>query len=66
MATDQSIEAATREMQRGTNFTVPSSRSGGCRGMLSVLPGGDMAKFGKNGSDTTSAAVRLARAYTGR
>ena len=30
------------------------------------LVGGDMVKFAKNGSDVMTAAVRLARAYTGR
>jgi glutamate-1-semialdehyde 2,1-aminomutase len=31
-----------------------------------MVPCADMVRFGKNGSDVTSAAVRLARAYTGR
>ena len=61
------VEAATREMQRGTNFTRPSPLEVECaEELLSVLPGADMVKFSKNGSDATSAAVRLARAYTGR
>ncbi|MEV6218536.1 glutamate-1-semialdehyde 2,1-aminomutase [Nocardia sp. NPDC051833] len=33
---------------------------------LSLVPGADMVKFAKNGSDATTAAVRLARAVTGR
>lgn len=61
------VEAAYREMQRGTNFTKPSPLEVECaEELLSVLPGADMVKFGKNGSDVTSAAVRLSRAYTGR
>lgn len=61
------VEAAYREMQRGTNFTRPSPLEVECaEELLSVLPGVDMVKFGKNGSDVTSAAVRLSRAYTGR
>jgi glutamate-1-semialdehyde aminotransferase len=31
-----------------------------------IVPCADMVRFGKNGSDATSAAVRAARAYTGR
>lgn len=31
-----------------------------------VVPCAEMVRFGKNGSDATSAAVRAARAYTGR
>jgi len=34
--------------------------------MVSMIPSAEMVRFGKNGSDATSAAVRLARAYTGR
>ena len=33
---------------------------------LSILPRAEMVKFAKNGSDATTAAVRLARAVTGR
>ena len=31
-----------------------------------MVPCAEMVRFGKNGSDVTSAAVRVARAYTGR
>ena len=31
-----------------------------------IVPSAEMVRFGKNGTDATSAAVRLARAYTGR
>ena len=33
---------------------------------LEQVPGADMVKFAKNGSDATTAAVKLARAATGR
>jgi len=32
----------------------------------SVVPGAEMVRFSKTGADVTSAAVRIARAYTGR
>ncbi len=34
--------------------------------LLSVIPGAERVRFAKTGSDVTSAAVRLARAHTGR
>jgi glutamate-1-semialdehyde 2,1-aminomutase len=33
---------------------------------MDLIPGAEMVKFGKNGSDATNAAIKLARAYTGR
>ena len=33
---------------------------------MKIIDGADMVKFAKNGSDVTTAAVKLARAYTGR
>jgi glutamate-1-semialdehyde 2,1-aminomutase len=34
--------------------------------LVELIPCADMVRFGKNGSDATSAAIRLARAYTGK
>ncbi len=34
--------------------------------LVEVIPCAEMVRFGKNGSDATSGAVRAARAYTGR
>ena len=34
--------------------------------LVNIIPCAEMVRFGKNGSDVTTAAVRLARAYTGR
>lgn len=34
--------------------------------LVEVIPCAEMVRYGKNGSDATSAAVRVARAYTGR
>lgn len=61
------IEAAYRAMQQGINFTRPAPIEVECaEKLLSFVKGADMVKFGKNGSDVTTAAVKLARAYTGR
>jgi glutamate-1-semialdehyde 2,1-aminomutase len=61
------VEAAYRQMQMGTNFTRPGKIEVDlAEAMLEVVDGAEMVKFAKNGSDATSAAVKLARAYTGR
>jgi glutamate-1-semialdehyde 2,1-aminomutase len=54
-------------MLLGNNFTRPSPIEVECAEALAeLIPCAEMVKFGKNGSDATSAAVRLSRAYTGR
>lgn len=61
------VEAAVRELHRGANFVRPSVlevEAAEC--FLSTVPTAEMVKFAKNGSDVTTAAVRLARAVTGR
>jgi glutamate-1-semialdehyde 2,1-aminomutase len=61
------LEAACRAMKRGTNFVRPARLELECaESLLDLIPGAEMVKFGKDGSDVTSAAVKLARAYTGR
>jgi glutamate-1-semialdehyde 2,1-aminomutase len=61
------VEAAYRQMQMGDNFTRPSLLEVETADeLLSLIPGAEMVKFAKNGSDVTTAAVKLARAYTGR
>ena len=60
-------EAVRREVDRGANFVRPSvleAEAAEC--FLATVPTAEMVKFAKNGSDVTSAAVRLARAATGR
>lgn len=56
-----------QELEKGVNFARPSvlEREMAER-FLSLVPSHDMIKFGKNGSLVTTAAVKLARAYTGR
>ncbi len=61
------VEAAYREMLRGTNFTRPAAiEVEAAELLLDMVPGAEMVKFAKNGSDVTTAAVKLARASTGR
>jgi len=61
------VEAAARQMRLGINFTRPSPLELECaEALLEMLPAAEMIKFAKNGSDVTTAAVKLARAHTGR
>lgn len=61
------LEAVTRQLQFGTNFTRPASIEVQLAELLvSLIPSAQMVKFAKNGSTVTTAAVKLARAYTGR
>ncbi|WP_372348008.1 glutamate-1-semialdehyde 2,1-aminomutase [Streptomyces sp. KL116D] len=60
-------EAVRRELDRGSNFARPSVLElDAAERFLATVPTADMVKFAKNGSDVTTAAVRLARAVTGR
>lgn len=61
------IEAAQKELLNGANFARPSLLEGECaEAFLQTIPTAEMVKFCKDGSDATSGAVKLARAYTGR
>ena len=61
------VDAVRDELKRGCNFTRPSSIEVACaEQFLSLIDGAEMVKFCKDGSDATSAAVKTARAYTGR
>jgi glutamate-1-semialdehyde 2,1-aminomutase len=61
------VEAAYRQMQLGVNFTRPSEiEVEAAAEFLALFEGAEMLKFAKNGSDVTTAAVKLARAYTNR
>jgi glutamate-1-semialdehyde 2,1-aminomutase len=61
------IAAVQRELERGTNFVRPSIvELDAAEAFLETVPTAEMVKFAKNGSDVTTAAVRLARAVTGR
>lgn len=61
------IRAARDAMEDGANFTRPARIELECaETFLATISGAEMVKFCKDGSDATSGAVRLARAYTGR
>jgi glutamate-1-semialdehyde 2,1-aminomutase len=61
------VEAVSAAIADGVSFSRPSVlEAAAAEDFLSLVPGADMVKFAKNGSDATTAAVRLARAVTGR
>jgi glutamate-1-semialdehyde 2,1-aminomutase len=61
------VEAAQRQLQWGSNFVRPTRLELECAEALqSMIPCAEMLKFGKHGSDAVNAAVKLARAFTGR
>jgi glutamate-1-semialdehyde 2,1-aminomutase len=64
---DQDIDAAViKQLQSGVTFSLPHRLEMEVAEMLiDMIPCADMVRFGKNGSDVTSAAIRLARAFTG-
>jgi glutamate-1-semialdehyde 2,1-aminomutase len=61
------LAAAMRQMECGSNFNRPAPIEVECaQSLLEMLPRADMAKFAKDGSTVNTAAVKLARAHTGR
>ncbi len=65
---DARINRAIRaQMEMGISFTQPHAVEVElAEKIVDIIPCAKMVKFVKNGSDATTAAVRLARAFTGR
>lgn len=65
---DVDVTNAVREqLEDGTIFTLPHTLEFEvAEKMVEMIPCAEMVRFGKNGSDATSGAIRVARAYTGR
>ena len=60
-------EAAWEQMQNGVSFSLPHRLEAEvAEKLIQLIPGTDMWKFGKNGTDATVMAVRAARAFTKR
>ena len=60
-------EAAIKQIRNGTNLTRPSLiELEAAELLIDLVPSVEMVKFTKNGSTAVSAAVKLARAFTGR
>ena len=66
-AYDSVVEAAHRQMLLGNNYSRPAPVEVACaEKLLSFIPAAEQVKFAKDGSTVTTAAVKLARAHTGR
>ena len=60
-------EAVVEQLNRGIIFSTQAPVECELAELLTeLIPAAEMVKFVKNGSDATTAAIRLARAYTGR
>src|ERR1700733_806245 len=61
------VQAVRGWLDHGVNFVRPHRiELEAAERLTELIPSAEMVKFGLNGSDATTAAVRLARAYTGR
>lgn len=65
---NRGVNAAVRkQLNSGVTFSLPGRLEVEVAELIQELvPSAELVRFGKNGTDATSAAVRLARAYTGR
>jgi glutamate-1-semialdehyde 2,1-aminomutase len=65
---DKGVEKAVRkQLTRGVSMSLPGVLEAEVSELIvEMVPSAEMVRFGKNGTDATSAAIRLARAYTGR
>lgn len=60
-------EAIVEQLRSGITFTLPHPLEiEVAERICTLVPGAERVRFAKSGSDVTSAAIRLARSYTGR
>ena len=65
---DPDVTAAVHaQLERGVIFSLPHPiEIDVAEKIVEMVPCAEMVRFGKNGSDATAGAIRLARAYTRR
>ena len=65
---DPDVNAAVKaQLEDGVIFSLPHRlEMEVAERIVDMVPCADMVRFGKNGSDATAGAIRLARAHTGR
>lgn len=66
--TDPDVDyAVRRQLDKGISLSLATElETTLAETLVELIPCAEMVRFGKNGSDATSGAVRLARAYTNR
>ena len=61
------IAAVTAQLAKGVTFSLATELEVELAELLcDIIPCAEQVRFGKNGSDATSGAIRIARAHTGR
>ena len=65
---DKGLEKSIlKQLKLGVSLSLPTKiESEVAELIIELVPSAEMVRFSKNGSDATSAAIRLARAFTGR
>ena len=64
---EQINKAVIKQLKKGISFSQPTKQTIELAEKLAeIIPAAEMVRFVKNGSDATSSAIKLARAYTGR
>jgi glutamate-1-semialdehyde 2,1-aminomutase len=65
---DRDVDAAVaHQLTQGVSFSLPHRlEMEVAERIIDLVPCAEMVRFGKNGSDATAGAIRLARGYTGR
>jgi glutamate-1-semialdehyde 2,1-aminomutase len=59
--------AVKKQLENGVTFSLPHAlETEVAEKIVEMVPCAEMVRFGKNGSDATTGAIRLARAFTGR
>jgi glutamate-1-semialdehyde 2,1-aminomutase len=60
-------EEIRRQLKKGIGFSLPGKiETEVAEKIIELVPSAEKVRFAKNGTDATSAAIRLGRAYTGR
>jgi glutamate-1-semialdehyde aminotransferase len=65
---DRGVEKAIKkQISSGISLSLPGKLEAVvAEKLVEMIPSAEKVRFGKNGTDATSAAIRLARAYTGK
>lgn len=65
---DEDIDQAViKQLKNGVTFSLPHKLEAMvAEKIINLVPSAEKIRFGKNGSDATSGAIRIARAFTGR
>lgn len=60
-------QAVIEQLKNGVTFSLPHKLEAiVAEKIINLVPSAEKVRFGKNGSDATSGAIRIARAFTGR